>query len=58
MFHSGAVRQSRLYKILVVGDVHTGKSALIRRYVHDFFSHDYRLGDERNISLNFDVSLQ
>ncbi len=33
---------SRLYKILVIGDVHTGKSAVIRRFVHDFYSQDYR----------------
>lgn len=32
----------RLYKVLVVGDVHTGKSSVIRRYVHDFFSENYR----------------
>ena len=28
---------SRLYKVIVVGEVATGKSALIRRYVHNFF---------------------
>ncbi len=33
---------SRLYKILVLGEVHTGKSAVIRRYVHNFFSDSYR----------------
>lgn len=33
---------SRLYKILVVGEVHSGKSATIRRYVHNFFSDTYR----------------
>lgn len=34
---------SRLYKILVVGEVHTGKSAIIRRYVHNFYNDNYRL---------------
>ncbi len=32
------VHRSRLYKVMVVGEVNTGKSALVRRYVHNFFS--------------------
>ena len=28
---------SRLYKVIVIGEVATGKSALIKRYVHNFF---------------------
>lgn len=37
-------QHSRLYKVIVVGEVNTGKSALVRRYVHNFFSSkgDYR----------------
>ena len=30
-------RNSRLYKVIVIGEVATGKSALIKRYVHNFF---------------------
>ncbi|XP_059084201.1 ras-related protein Rab-38-like [Tigriopus californicus] len=33
---------SRLYKVIVVGEVHCGKSAIIRRYVHNFFNDTYR----------------
>jgi len=33
---------SRLYKIIVIGDANAGKSSLIRRYVHDYFSENYR----------------
>ena len=29
---------SRLYKLIVIGDIGSGKSALIRRYVHNYFS--------------------
>ena len=41
---------SRLYKILVIGEVHTGKSAVIRRYVHNFFSENYRYKQKVNFS--------
>merc|ERR1719367_1403195 len=30
-------QSSRLYKVIVIGEVSTGKSALIKRYVHNFF---------------------
>jgi len=39
---SNEQNSSRLYKILVVGEVHSGKSAIIRRHVHNFFSDSYR----------------
>jgi len=29
---------SRLYKLIVIGEIGCGKSALIRRYVHNYFS--------------------
>jgi small GTP-binding protein len=44
---------SRLYKILVLGEVNTGKSALIRRYVHDFFNRSY----ESTIGVDFHVKI-
>ena len=31
-----------LYKILVIGELGTGKTSLIKRYVHQFFSTNYR----------------
>lgn len=31
-----------LYKILVIGELGTGKTSLIKRYVHQFFSEHYR----------------
>ena len=38
-FHFIYRQSSRLYKIIVVGEVSCGKSALIKRYVHNFFGH-------------------
>jgi Ras-related protein Rab-32 len=31
-----------LYKILVIGELGAGKTSLIKRYVHQFFSQHYR----------------
>lgn len=31
-----------LYKILVIGELGTGKTSIIKRYVHQFFSQHYR----------------
>ena len=31
---------SRLYKVIVIGEIGSGKSALIRRYVHNYFNGD------------------
>ncbi|TKR72417.1 hypothetical protein L596_019864 [Steinernema carpocapsae] len=41
----GASENSRkefLFKILVIGDVGTGKSSIIRRYVHNLFNQHYK----------------
>jgi small GTP-binding protein len=35
-------RLELLYKVLVVGDMGTGKTALIKKYVHDIFSPHYK----------------
>jgi Ras-related protein Rab-32 len=35
-------RSEHLFKIIVVGDVATGKTSLIKRYVHDVFSSNYK----------------
>ena len=37
VFFKGS-HSSRLYKLIVIGDIGSGKSALIRRYVHNYFS--------------------
>lgn len=39
-----ATKQTRdhLYKILVIGDLGAGKTSIIKRYVHQFFSQHYR----------------
>lgn len=34
--------KDHLYKILVIGDLGTGKTSIIKRYVHQFFSQHYR----------------
>lgn len=31
-----------MYKVLVIGDLGTGKTSIIKRYVHQFFSKHYR----------------
>lgn len=35
-------KKEHLYKILVIGDLGTGKTSFIKRYVHKFFSNSYR----------------
>ncbi|XP_017769811.1 PREDICTED: ras-related protein Rab-38 isoform X2 [Nicrophorus vespilloides] len=39
--NNGKLKDSML-KILVIGDLATGKTSFIKRYVHDFFSQTYR----------------
>ncbi|XP_049817786.1 ras-related protein Rab-32 isoform X2 [Aethina tumida] len=34
--------RDHLYKILVIGDLGTGKTSIIKRYVHKFFTQNYR----------------
>ena len=34
-------KKEHLYKILVIGDLATGKTSIIKRYVHNFFSDHY-----------------
>ena len=38
----GADVKEYLYKILVVGDIGTGKTSIIKRYVHNIFSQHYK----------------
>ncbi|KAJ9582324.1 hypothetical protein L9F63_003329, partial [Diploptera punctata] len=35
-------KNEHLYKILVIGELGTGKTSIIKRYVHQFFSQHYR----------------
>ncbi|XP_077990218.1 ras-related protein Rab-32-like isoform X2 [Glandiceps talaboti] len=35
-------KREHLYKVLVIGDLGTGKTSVIKRYVHQFFSQHYR----------------
>ncbi|XP_041773568.1 beclin-1-like protein B isoform X1 [Anopheles merus] len=37
-----AEKREHLYKILVIGELGTGKTSFIKRYVHQFFSQNYR----------------
>ena len=37
-----AEKKEHLYKVLVIGDLGTGKTSIIKRYVHQFFSVHYR----------------
>lgn len=42
---NGSVKRAKneyLYKILVIGELGTGKTSFIKRYVHNFFSENYR----------------
>ncbi|EFC41652.1 rab family small GTPase [Naegleria gruberi] len=42
MSNTGGEVQEYLYKILVVGDIGTGKTSIIKRYVHNIFSNTYK----------------
>ncbi|XP_013399047.1 ras-related protein Rab-32-like [Lingula anatina] len=39
---AAAEKKEHLYKILVIGELGTGKTSIIKRYVHQFFSQHYR----------------
>jgi len=39
---AGEDKQEHLFKILVIGDIGTGKTSIIKRYVHNFYSPHYR----------------
>ncbi|KAL8625219.1 rab32, member RAS oncoprotein [Nucella lapillus] len=44
-YHNGSggiEKKEHLYKILVIGELGTGKTSIIKRYVHQFFSQHYR----------------
>lgn len=36
------IRTEHLYKVLVIGDLGVGKTSIIRRYVHQTYSNNYR----------------
>lgn len=40
--NNGNQKNEVLYKILVIGELGSGKTSLIKRYVHQFFSQHYR----------------
>ena len=40
--HGRAIKKEFLFKILVIGELGTGKTSFIKRYVHQFFSDHYR----------------
>ncbi|XP_013112565.1 ras-related protein Rab-38 isoform X3 [Stomoxys calcitrans] len=42
MTSTNAEKREHLYKILVIGELGTGKTSFIKRYVHQFFSQNYR----------------
>ncbi|KAM7345714.1 RAS oncogene family member Rab32 [Cochliomyia hominivorax] len=42
MTSTNTEKREHLYKILVIGELGTGKTSFIKRYVHQFFSQNYR----------------
>uniref|UniRef100_A0A8D3B5K3 Ras-related protein Rab n=1 Tax=Scophthalmus maximus TaxID=52904 RepID=A0A8D3B5K3_SCOMX len=41
-FKGASLRKEHLYKVLVIGDLGVGKTSVIRRYVHQSYSNNYR----------------
>lgn len=37
-----SLQKEHLYKVLVIGDLGVGKTSIIRRYVHQTYSNNYR----------------
>ncbi|OQV22297.1 Ras-related protein Rab-32 [Hypsibius exemplaris] len=42
LLRSDGKRREKLYKVLVIGDIGVGKTSVVKRYVHRFFSQQYR----------------
>lgn len=42
MASSSGEKKEHLYKVLVIGELGAGKTSIIKRYVHQFFSQHYR----------------
>jgi len=42
MANGNIEKREHLYKVLVIGELGTGKTSIIKRYVHQFFSQHYR----------------
>ena len=40
--HFSGQKNEVLYKILVIGELGTGKTSFIKRYIHQYFSQHYR----------------
>ena len=40
--NSQAARTEYIFKILVIGELGSGKTSIIKRYVHQFFTQHYR----------------
>ena len=49
-------RHSRLYKVIVIGEIGTGKSALIRRYVHNYFNGEFGF-NRSTIGVDFSLKI-
>ncbi len=45
-------KREHLYKVLVIGELGTGKTSIIKRYVHQFFSQHYRATVSLNLPRN------
>lgn len=52
----GGEKREHLYKVLVIGELGTGKTSIIKRYVHQFFSQHYRATVSFTTSCGFGIS--
>uniref|UniRef100_A0A915Q699 Uncharacterized protein n=1 Tax=Setaria digitata TaxID=48799 RepID=A0A915Q699_9BILA len=53
-----SAKDQLLFKILIIGDVGTGKSSIVQRYAHNIFTQHYKATDAHGALVVFDCTRQ